>query len=173
VTRANGGRDLRLSHQPPTGNRRGLIGALDAVEGCDGAFTPDNQDSPAVNPTKLAAFRRALAALRSSSWTEGHYFVAENYTCCRSCGFAEAEEAVKSGQLDGAIFYHQQDLDGLLSDGEVHLAFAGHTLDTAIVGEDVVIACWQQGLSVTWDGSADTRVKVDLSSEPYDLFQHL
>jgi len=56
-------------------------------------------------------------------------------------------------KADSYVFYHDQDADRLREHGECHLSWGG---DTA----HIVRRLKEAGLSVEWDGTAHTRIKV-------------
>lgn len=79
------------------------------------------------------------------------YFAKQNFTCCQSCGWSEVPE----DKENRAVFYHRQDYQDMIKTGEVYLAWAGN-------GQEIVKILTDNGLSVTWDGSTETRIIVKI-----------
>ncbi|MCE6996935.1 hypothetical protein LZG04_19315 [Saccharothrix sp. S26] len=83
-----------------------------------------------------------------------------DFTCCQTCGHAEIGDEAREGAR-GYVFFHQQDTERAVVDGQVWLAYGsfGEAADEA-VGREVVAALSAGGLPVEWNGSASTRIKV-------------
>jgi len=77
------------------------------------------------------------------------YFARSNFWCCQSCAWS----AVPEEKAKTAVFYHQQDADGLSRTGELYLAWSGNA-------ELILATLSRNGLSHVWDGSPDTRIQV-------------
>lgn len=131
--------------------------------------------------------RRAFVVLRQQN------FIARmNFLCCQGCaGYSITGLAVKRHEagkvVNGMVYYHNQDRDSLFSDGYLYLAFGDVThsyyedgkpvmengkhkelvmgLPTVEVGQKVVEAIKATGLSVEWDGTDGTRIKVFATPE--------
>ena len=93
----------------------------------------------------------------------------QNFTCCQSCGHGEIYDEVEGARgagraVRGYAFYHQQDTESAIHYGELYLAYGStdESLSTADVGERVADALREQGLSVDWDGSDRSRIRVSL-----------
>ncbi len=78
------------------------------------------------------------------------YFAKQDIACCQSCGWAE----VPDDEAEKVVFYHAQDLDALKDYGYLYLAWCGDGDEIKKVFEDV-------GLVVIWDGSEDTRFRIE------------
>ncbi|MEU0568516.1 hypothetical protein ABZ297_24470 [Nonomuraea sp. NPDC005983] len=93
----------------------------------------------------------------------------ENFTCCQTCGVAEIGGEVPDGvSRDGFVFYHQQDTENAVTDGELRLSYGTFTSDSdpvkaVEVGERVMAALNAQGLRTKWDGSHRSRITVRLT----------
>jgi hypothetical protein len=103
----------------------------------------------------------------------------QNYACCQTCGFAElryeAKLVARQGrEVLGGIFYDMQDADDLKKDGKCCLAYVGLGLypDASAGAQDDAtlrvgrIACEtlrRRGVSVVWDGSAESWIRIDLT----------
>lgn len=102
---------------------------------------------------------------------EAHGILArQNFTCCQTCGHAEMKAEIDEARADGRrvagyVFFHRQDTDYAVDGHGLFLAFAatvrGETAAAAI-GRRVAEAVTRQGLAVSWDGSAETRVRVPM-----------
>lgn len=90
---------------------------------------------------------RAFAQLRKLGYT-----AKQNFWCCQTCAWHDLtdEEAKKT------VFYHSQDNDDLKENGTCHLAWAGN-------GEEIVKVLKDNGIKVDWDGSENTRIKIDIN----------
>ncbi len=101
----------------------------------------------------------------------------QNFSCCQSCGGYEitgiAVELVKSGaQVDGCVFYHEQDADSLKRGEDFYLAYGNMSstefgmigLPTEEVGKIVVDCLAVAGVPHEWDGSADTRILIRVAT---------
>jgi hypothetical protein len=94
----------------------------------------------------------------------------ENFTCCQTCGMAEigAEIEAEEGEglnVSGFGFFHVQDTERVVESGQLYLSFGSvedrqeASLDTA---RRIVSALQQEGLNVSWDGTAVKRIEVHL-----------
>lgn len=80
------------------------------------------------------------------------YFARQNFWCCQGCGWSAIPEESKHK----AVFYHRQDtesFDGKELKRPLHLAWDGD-------GHEIAGILRNNGLSVEWNGSPDTRIKV-------------
>ena len=94
-----------------------------------------------ANRTNLS---KAFAELRKQG-----YFAKQNFMCCQSCAWAELSE----GEAEKAVFYHNQDYRDLKSGDDLYLAWAGD-------GEFIVDTLVKNGMTISWDGTANTRILV-------------
>ena len=84
----------------------------------------------------------------------------ENFTCCMTCGTSEIRDHA-TGDHHGYAFYHIQDTEAAVFNGNLHIAFgAFRDTDPVEVGNQVVNALNDRGLSVEWNGKAGTRILV-------------
>ncbi|MEU8331523.1 hypothetical protein [Micromonospora sp. NPDC048839] len=89
----------------------------------------------------------------------------ENFSCCQTCGVAEIGDEVPRGRTArGYAFYHRQDAENGVDDSGVHVAYGlfGQPT-TADIGAEVAAALRAEGLTVHWDGSTGTRIRVALT----------
>ncbi|MEU8086101.1 hypothetical protein AB0B57_21140 [Micromonospora sp. NPDC049101] len=106
---------------------------------------------------------RLTAAFRTLS-TAG-VVARENFSCCQTCGTTEIGAEIPQGRTArGYAFYHQQDAENGVDDSGVHVAYGlfGQPT-TADIGAEVVAALRAEGLTVHWDGSTGTRIRVSLT----------
>jgi predicted Zn-ribbon and HTH transcriptional regulator len=120
----------------------------------------EQEADPAV--TDYDTLRQAFGRLES----EG-YLVRENFTCCQTCGWSEAdselEDAAKAGRpFKGVVFFHQQDTESAVDGGGLFLAYGGEQGSDA-AGQQVVQAFEAAGLAAVWNGSAKTRICVPMT----------
>lgn len=123
---------------------------------------------------------RLTAAFRSLRKNNG-ILAKQNFMCCGGCaGYALAqriteENAAKPGRWNGSVFYHVQDNDGLIEQGEVYIRF-GHAdgckdssnvikgvdrpNDTTAIGHCAKAALEEVGLEVEWNGSENSCLLV-------------
>lgn len=93
----------------------------------------------------------------------------ENFACCQTCSVTEIGGEVPDGvPPDGFVFYHQQDTENAVTDGELWLSYGTFASELAPaemveVGERVVAALNTQGLRTKWDGSHTSRITVRLT----------
>jgi hypothetical protein len=92
-------------------------------------------------PTNLS---KAFAHLRKNG-----YFARQNFWCCQSCAWS----AISEEQAEKAVFYHNQDHQDLKKGDDLYLAWAG---DGGYIAETLKLF----GLSVEWDGTKNSRIKV-------------
>ena len=86
---------------------------------------------------------KAFADLRKQG------FVAKmNHACCQNCGWAAIDE-----DEDNAVFFHAQDYDSYLEEGELYLAWRGDS-------KAICTAIRDQGLIAEHDGSENNRILV-------------
>ncbi|MEV4604307.1 hypothetical protein AB0K15_44005 [Amycolatopsis sp. NPDC049253] len=111
---------------------------------------------PVTDPDRVLAAFSALAA-------EGVVARAD-FACCQNCGLTEIGAEATPGDR-GFVFFHQQDTARAVDGGELLLSYgrlADSPTATAAVGQVVAAALRAQDLSVTWDGSPEERIRVDL-----------
>ena len=95
---------------------------------------------------------------------------AHNFTCCQSCGSAEMEdllndESNSSSYCWGGCFYHSQDTLFAVDHGDLHIAYLTKDMSEyslRMLGGLITEVCCDYGLKAFWDGSIDSRVKVEL-----------
>lgn len=69
------------------------------------------------------------------------------------------------GVARGSVFYHRQDAERAAMGDGLFLVFTGDrngARQAKLIGDEVRKALKAQGLRVTWNGSADSRVRVDM-----------
>lgn len=116
-------------------------------------------------PTDCERLDSAFQAL-----DQGGIVARQNWTTCVTDGLHEmaAEMAAVrpgSGQVMGYAFYHAQDLEDAVKDGQLMVSFgsvSGRPRDTKAVGEEIVRTLEQAGLSVDWPGDPGARIEVSL-----------
>ena len=99
----------------------------------------------------------AFAALTADGIT-----AMEHFACCLRCGTGEIGAESRPGDT-GYVFFHYQDTERAVFDGELMVAFGSHDGDrevTAEVGRRAVAALTEQGLTVQWDGDVSRRIAV-------------
>ena len=101
-------------------------------------------------------------------------FIAEqNFWCCQTCGCTAVGQLVdedgkllKNGrQMEGYVFYHRQDTEGLRKDGECYLAWGSlenntSTYKTKAIGQQIVKVLKAHSIKVKWDGSTGKRIHI-------------
>lgn len=87
---------------------------------------------------------KAFRALRK----EG-YVAKQNFMCCQSCGWAELSEK----ESEKAVFYHNQDYRDLKRGDDLYLAWAG---DGNLITKTLI----ENGMTISWDGTTNTRIIV-------------
>ncbi|MEU8422198.1 hypothetical protein AB0C15_15130 [Micromonospora sp. NPDC048835] len=89
----------------------------------------------------------------------------EAFSCCQNCGVAEIGDEVPRGRTArGYAFYHQQDADHALDGAGVYLTYGLFGQPATVdVGEEIAAALRAEGLTVHWDGSTGTRIRVPLT----------
>jgi hypothetical protein len=120
----------------------------------------EQESYPAV--TDYDKLRQAFGALEAAG-----YLVRENFTCCQTCGWSEAdselEDAAKAGRpFKGVVFFHEQDTESAVEGGGLFLAYGGEQGSEA-AGQQVVQAFEAAGLAPVWNGSAKTRICVPMT----------
>lgn len=111
---------------------------------------------PVTDPDRVLAAFSSLAA-------EGVVARAD-FTCCQNCGLTEIGAEAAPGDR-GFAFFHSQDTARAVEGGELLLSYgrlADSSADTAEVGQVVAAALRAQELSVTWDGSPEERIRVEV-----------
>ncbi len=95
----------------------------------------------------MSVFNGRLAKAFASLRKQG--FIAKmNHACCQSCGWAAIPE-----DANNVVFFHAQDYDTYLEDGELYLAWHGDS-------QAICDALKQQRLLAVHDGSKETRILV-------------
>lgn len=103
--------------------------------------TQPHRHASGVRKRISAAYR----ALRKAGYVCKH-----SWKCCLGCGNAAMPEGTTK-----AVFYHRQDAANLRKTGHVYLAWTGR-------GTVVADAMRDAGLTVQWDNSIQTRIRVSL-----------
>ena len=91
---------------------------------------------------------KAFRALRKEGYT-----AKQNFMCCQSCAWAELSEK----EAEKVVFYHNQDYQDLKRGDDLYLAWAG---DGNLIAETLI----KNGMTISWDGTANTRIMVHSSS---------
>ena len=99
------------------------------------------------NPIDKSRITEAFKELRKLG-----YFARQNFLCCQSCAWSE----VPNEKSEKVVFYHNQDNDNLKSEGKCHLAWSGD-------GNEIVSVLNKHGVKTEWDGSSNTRIKIDIN----------
>lgn len=94
----------------------------------------------------------------------------QDFSCCNNCGsqeiWAEVDEAVRAGRgIHGCTFYHEQDTEGAVEGGGLHLGFqavAEGEEAMAAVAREIVDVLRAHGLPTEWDGSTSRRIYIPL-----------
>lgn len=117
-----------------------------------------------------------------------------NFTCCGTCGAGEAYERMEAEKdlWEGYIFFHTQDTEALIEDGETYLSYgvnwfsqsedpAYNSLPEAEQEKLYVQACQKMadeileptfqkhGITFTWDGDYSTRMHIEVGDYVFDL----
>jgi hypothetical protein len=113
-----------------------------------------------------------------------HLVAKQNFLCCGSCAgyeiatdYLKKRDAGEGSYLQGYVFYHKQDGEGLRERGETYLAFGqlecwGDSKDgpkykgplsTEEVGKIIQRLCEELNIKYEWNGSAATRFHIDLT----------
>ena len=90
-------------------------------------------------------------------------FAAQNFTCCSSCGHAEAGGVMDEKKTRGYVFYHQQDTERGLDGEGLMLAYGAKEPEEAAIvaiGREICEALDHFGIPYEWNGSSDTRIGI-------------
>ncbi|WP_330457483.1 hypothetical protein OIB37_11540 [Streptomyces sp. NBC_00820] len=85
----------------------------------------------------------------------------EDFTCCSACGMAEI--GADREDLRGFVFFHREGTEAAADGHGLHLyfgAFDGSAETTTAVGQEVVAALEEAGLSTMWDGNSARAIEV-------------
>lgn len=109
----------------------------------------------------------------------------ENFSCCGTCASGEIfDERDDSQTWRGYVYYHQQDTDGLIEDRSTYIGYGAfleawmtetewnalperereqryERIVTALMRDEVIPVLEAHGATVTWNGSLDTRIRLD------------
>lgn len=92
-----------------------------------------------------------------------------NFTCCQTCGHAEIsyelDETRQYRPVRGYVFYHQQDTESAVMGYGLYLAYGAVNsteVDSVAIGWEIVDTLRDAGLSVTWNGTINKRIHVDI-----------
>lgn len=130
--RENDATDSEAQHLADT-----IYGALHVVER-DIAFIPFEE-----------AIERAFNRLRING-----YRCEQDWQCCMTCGW----DAIPWEDADHAVWYHSQDRDSAMRNGELLLVWTG---DAALIRE----ALEAEGLQVEHDGTTQQRIRVRMAEQ--------
>ncbi|GLX01364.1 hypothetical protein [Microtetraspora sp. NBRC 16547] len=107
-----------------------------------------------TDPERLT---RAFTALETAGIT-----ARENFTCCRTCGQAEIG-GVGSPDARGFVYFHSQCTDAAAGGHGLMLlygGFDGSPATTTSIGQEVVAALEETGLSVEWNGEPRQAITI-------------
>jgi len=96
--------------------------------------------------------------------TRAGFFAAQNFTCCSSCGHAEAYGSMAESGARGYVFYHQQDTErGVQGEGLMLAYGAQDDADGAVeaIGSEICAALELYGIPYQWNGSGSTRIEIE------------
>ncbi len=94
----------------------------------------------------------------------------QDFADCTSCGYAEIEDEIKKvkragKQVRGFTFFHQQDTEGAVRNGGIHLGYGSlvddEKADLAIAAE-IADTIRRHGLRIDWDNTIKHRIGVGL-----------
>lgn len=113
-----------------------------------------------VNHQQVLATKDAIKAAYRVLRKQGFY-CRSNFWCCQGCACSaisiRSEERGEDPEKQKYVFYHQQDNENLLEQGNCYMAWGGPT-----DGEEIKKAFEKAGLRVEWDGTRSSRFKVSL-----------
>lgn len=101
-----------------------------------------------------------------------NYIARQNHLCCGSCAsyscFGDARTRDEKGKpVRGAVYYHRQSNDDLVGARDLYIGYGAYedtegnsVVDDRVVGRTVSEVLRTAGLTIEWDGSPDTCVKV-------------
>jgi hypothetical protein len=135
------------------------------------SFTQPQTPGKVTKPTaSIAALRKTMARIDRDPALG---IVARmDFMCCNTCAGEAMCREMKKHKKNGAVFWHQQGYQGR----RVWLGFGVRENDgerdcdeeMVKVGKTVVAELEADGItSITWDGTADTKIRVDVD-EPQD-----
>ncbi|KAL2869381.1 uncharacterized protein BJX67DRAFT_370941 [Aspergillus lucknowensis] len=114
---------------------------------------------PIDQPTVSEKLARAFGSLE-----QNHQILARmNLACCQRCGVDEISGDRDEDVTRGYVFFHEQDTEGVVDGGDLHLAFGSFTKSerkNIDVGSIIVRSLRRAGLSVEWPENAGTRILV-------------
>lgn len=89
----------------------------------------------------------------------------QNFTCCQSCGHSEIANEIEATEVfrpvRGYVFYHIQDLESVVRNGYLYLAFgsvSGELKESEIIAQEICEILRKAGLEPDWNGSIRTRI---------------
>jgi hypothetical protein len=93
----------------------------------------------------------------------------QNFTCCQTCGHAEMQNEITWVQehrpVEGYVFYHMQDTESAREGHGLYLAYGAVPEDEdslVQIGWRIVGALRGTGLEVSWEGSTNRRIYVQV-----------
>ncbi len=108
---------------------------------------------------------RAFASLNANG-----IVALQNFSCCGTCAWSEIGEPIEQAQsegkaVEGCVFYHSQGTDCAHEFGHFHLYYGtsdetADDLATKAIGERVVQALQNEGLTVSWNGEPGESIVV-------------
>lgn len=117
-----------------------------------------NYDEDYKERDDLSRIAAAFRELRSLGW-----FARTNYSCCQTCGFAEAESelAQEDPELNEVkiVFYHNQAHERAFPNGERELQ-SDLYLSHAGPAYEVVGVLTKYGLQAVWDGNSHHTIRI-------------
>lgn len=87
-----------------------------------------------------------------------------NFTCCRTCGISEAYGEADADDVNGYVFFHEQDTEDVVEGGELRLRYGSFTKSkrkNEHVGDVIVKSLRRAGLRVSWANDGGIVVECD------------
>src|SRR5262245_37505624 len=112
----------------------------------------------------IQMLQERLTAAFEAMRTTGRIVAEEDFCDCQSCGLGGVED-IRENEV-AYVFYHNQDTEAMLEDGEVYLSygtFDGNEYRQIAIGRIVSGYLQEAGLAVEWDGLPKTRILVRLN----------
>jgi len=90
----------------------------------------------------------------------------ECLACCTTCATHELGEKINKEKALGGVYWHSQDEDGFRQYGPpLMIGFVDGSASGEEVARRAVLAFKEAGLEAKWDGSAGTKIEVDMPKE--------
>lgn len=124
-----------------------------------------NYELIAKNEEVYAGVKKVFAQLRKED-----LICRMNHLCCSGCACADLSPKVDEKGKAGAVYFHQQDKQGFVESGTLHIRYFTRTdsQDSRALGHKIVKALVAENVPVEWDFDPNRTITVGRNENDTD-----